>query len=151
MKKIICALLVATLAFSLVACSNGNDDAPTTENTTASTTQPTGRIYYDKYGNEFETLEDLPFYDDENNKHYLVNQVEQIFIDQGGKEFDGAKCFVDTHGTFVYDENGEIELVDSLSAKDKNGKMFYPAATVRWTVDKVMVNAFGFGQEVVPD
>lgn len=150
MKKIICVLLACSVVFAFTACSKPNSNVEKTTNST-STTLPTGRIYYDKKGNEFETLEDLPFYDKDDNKFYLTNQIEQIFIDQGGKEFDGAKCFVDTHGVFVYDENGEIELIDSLSAKDKNGKMFYPAATVRWTVDGAMVNAFGLGQEIIPD
>lgn len=152
MKKLICVLLALALALSLAACANQGGDEPTNaENTSSSTTSPTGRIYYDKYGKEYESLEKMPFYDKDDNKYYIANQIEQIFVDENGKQLDGMKCFVDTHGVFVYDDENEIELIDSLSAQDKNGKAFYPASTVRWTVDNVMVNAFGLGQEIIPD
>lgn len=149
MKKIIALILSIALVFSFSACAKSNDKEDTTKET--STTEPTGRIYYDKYGNEFISLETMPFYDKDGNKYYLTNQIDQIFEDENGVKYDGARCFVDTHGVFVFDKEEEIELIDALSAKGKDGRAYYPAATVRWTIDNVMINAFGMGQEIVPD
>lgn len=154
MKKLIIALICIALAFMLASCSGSNNDEPQEANATtqpASTTEPTGRIYYDRLGNEFESLEEMPFYDENGNKYYLVNQIDQVFADEQGSKLDGNHCFVDTHGIFVFDKDESIVLDDSLSAKGKDGRTYYPAATVRWTSDGAMINAFGLGQEVVPD
>lgn len=147
MKKILAVILSLVLALSFSACVKSNNDKPVEQKTT----EPTGRIYYDKFGNEFISLETMPFYDKNGKKFYLTNQIEQTFEDENGGVYEGERCFVDTHGVFVYDIDNEIELIDALSAKGSDGRMYYPASTVRWTVDNVMINAFGMGEEIVPD
>lgn len=156
MKRFIAlVLLIFMIGAMLVACSK---PAPQPKQTTTaisnpvSTTAPTGRIYYDKYSNEYDSLEAMPFYDENDYKYYLKDQQNQLFYDEAGIEVDGKYCFVNSNGVFINDKYNQITLSeDGMYATGKDGKTYYPAATVRWTNDGVMVDFFGLGKEITPE
>lgn len=150
-KYIVCVILALVFAAGICACSKNSEktnDAklPSQSETTVKTTA----VYYDKYGNACSSLNELKYYDENDNTYtYDDSTSELFFVNKKGEKFSAEKCFVDKNGTFIYDEKGEIIMnSDYVSASDKNGNAYYPAATVRWTDDGSMVNFFGLGQDI---
>lgn len=150
-KNIVCVILVLVFAAGICACSKNSEKANDTKLTNQSeTTVTTAKIYYDKYSNAFSSLKELKYYDENDNTYtYDDSTSELFFVNETGEKFSAEKCFVDKNGTFIYDEDDEIIMnSDYVSASDRKGNAYYPAATVRWTNDGSMVNFFGLGEDI---
>lgn len=150
-KYIVCIILALVFAAGICACSKNSEKTNDAKLSSQSeTTVKTTAVYYDKYGNACSSLNELKYYDKNDNTYtYDDSASELFFVNKQGKKFSAEKCFVDKNGTFIYDEKGEIIMnSDYVSASDKKGNAYYPAATVRWTDDGSMVNFFGLGQDI---
>lgn len=160
---VICTLLA--LACLFCACSKSADsdkkedettkfevteDSVYTTNASETTTDESEVVFYDRYGKSYNQLTELPYYA-QNGKiyYYSKSNGKACFVDTDKKEYDVNKCFIDPKGYFVYDEEGDITLdQSSLSATSSTGTTYFPAVTIRWTVDHKMQLAFGFGKEL---
>lgn len=156
LKRVIVLLLtILTILTVFSACSSPKKEAETTTESgdVLAPTYESDLMYYDRYGNAYDDLSKLKFYDKNKNEYTYVEMLENpYFIDSNGNKLDGDKSFVDRNGYFIYDEKGEITLgSEFLEGKDKNGVSYYPAATVRWTNDGSLVTAFGMGEEIKPE
>lgn len=158
---LICTLLALACLFS--ACSKSDDakeegttkfevteESLYTTDANETTTDASDVVFYDRYGKTYNNLNDLPYYA-QNGKvyYYSKSNGKACFVDTQNNEYDVNKCFIDPKGYFVYDEDGNITLDEtSLMATGKNGTTYFPAVTIRWTVDHKMALAFGFGKEL---
>lgn len=162
-RLIVLLLCVLTLCCLFSACSNADDadteettefevteEALFTTNPNETTTDKSEVVFYDRYGKTYNELTELPYYA-QNGKVYYYRKAngKTYFTDKDNNEYDVNKCFIDPKGYFIYDGEGNITLDESsLSAKGKNGTTYFPAVTIRWTVDHKMALAFGFGKEL---
>ncbi len=158
---LICTLLVLVCLFS--ACSKSADsekesttgfevteESVYTTNPNETTTEAEDVVFYDRYGKTYNKLTELPYYAQSGKVYYYSkSNGKACFVDKQKNVYDVNKCFIDPKGYFVYDEEGNITLDESsLSATSKNGTIYFPAVTIRWTVDHKMALAFGFGKEL---
>lgn len=152
MKKILSLSAIVLVLLSLCACSKGDGEATTTTENESSfsavSSDDNGLIYYDKNGVAHNSIGELPFYDKNDKPYYYVEELENpYFTDEEGNHYDGLNCFIDSNGDFVIDTEDEIELTDDgMHAKDKEGNIYYSAATVRWDIDGNPISVFGFGE-----
>lgn len=151
LKRLLCLAVVFVLAASVCACSkDSNNITGQSSAKQGETTASDGLIYYDKYGNAFSSLCELKYYDADNHVYtYDDSASDAVFICEDSTKLPAEKCFVDKNGTFIYDAKGAIVMGDDyVSAADKNGNVYYPAATVRWANDGSIVNFFGLGEDI---
>ncbi|MBQ8078287.1 MAG: hypothetical protein IJ235_07900 [Eubacterium sp.] len=101
--------------------------------------------YYDRDGKAYKSPIDVPFYDKDGNRYFCKqnNNLQTWYVKEGdSKKLESLKCFVDKDGYFFYDEKGELTLsADKLTAKDKSGNAYSPAALVIWTKDGTMISS----------
>ncbi|MFR5875151.1 MAG: hypothetical protein ACLUFN_01535 [Eubacterium sp.] len=146
---LICAALIV-ISISFAACSNENSmfSAPTTTTQMATVTDDSGsRVFYDKKGNKYSSVYEIVYYDRHSNEYLYQKDGDDVyFLSSDGKKLDIEKCFVNSRGIFMYDSKGELTMAENyMSATDKDGNVYYPASTVRWTEDGELIPFFGFG------
>jgi uncharacterized protein YcfL len=158
MKKyiIICIALVL-IACTFVACKSENTmfSSPTTTTTVATSDSSSedsedseeASVYYDKKGNEYSSMYDVVYYDRHGNEYVYQKDGDDVyFLSSDGEKLDYSKCFVNTKGVFIYDENDTLTMSDNyMSATDDDGNIYYPASSVKWTQDGELVPYFGLG------
>lgn len=157
--SLICAVVVLAGVFS--ACSKPSQvEIPTSGDGTVVSGETTKKekstakkntVFYDRLGEAHNSLYELPYYS-EDGKIFYYHKGDgntSVFIDKQKNEYDVERCYINAKGYFVYDEAGDIALDETaLGAKDKKGRTYYPAVTIRWTNDGYMQTVFGMGKTV---
>jgi hypothetical protein len=152
-RYILICLSLVLIACAFVGCSNENtmfSNPTTTESSTVSSSD-TEIVYYDKKGNEYSSMRDIIFYDKHDNEYvYEKDGDTACYQRSDGKKCDYEKCFINTDGTFIYDEDDSLTMSENyMSATDSDGNVYYPAATVYWNDDGEIVPYFGMGELIL--
>lgn len=80
--------------------------------------------YYDMYGTEYETAEEVPVYDEAGNVYKIAESENGFnyytYFDQNGNEYDIEKCYISQDGYFYYDAEDKLQDTDELYYYDKH-------------------------------
>jgi hypothetical protein len=146
-KYILICLTLVLIACSFVGCKTENTMFSDPTTTSSSEQSDNETVYYDKKGNEYSSKYEVVYYDRHSNEYVYQKDGDDVyFLSSDGEKLDYQKCFVDTHGTFYYDENDKLTLSDNyMSATDDDGDIYYPASSVEWSKDGELIPYFGLG------
>lgn len=97
-------------------------------------------IYYDIRGNEYGKAWKVPLYDREGNTYkYEFKDFDICYTDQNGNSYTSEKCYIDSDGYFVYDEEDDfVSVSENMDYyKDTEGNIYYSVALlpVYWSED----------------
>lgn len=102
--------------------------------------------YYDKMGNEYNELDvTIDMYDRDGNKYvYTVNGLFEpsVYVDENGNEYDSDKCFIDSDGWFIYDDNGSLKVEEDyewnicVRYEDADGNKYFQLGDASFQIDE---------------